>query len=719
MITAALGSNQVIGIGLNIYAVNNFSGPAAQAGLSLTKLQNEFRRTMYENLRVARNVFTGLALAGGFVSRAMFQNYKTFANFEYMMKGTQIAAGATENQYKSMSVEALKMGETTMFTADKIANSMREIAKAGMDYNQIMNITKASVAGAGASMEDLDTVSNVLISTMNQFQIPGKNAMYVMDQLTEAALGSKSNIQQLGEALKLSAADMSSMNIPLSESLGMLMTLHNYGLEASLAGTALSNSWRYFVKSLSPEFQTGRQKKAFAMLGLSTQDFTNAQGGIIDTMSAIRLLGAALKGKGDIEKHGILSGLFEVRGKRGMIPLINDMENLEVNIKKVAGSSGLAESNLKKMMDTSQGELYKLNAAWYTFKASFGAALKPLFSTLTLALTGIVKALSWIFNSGGFFGKIIPYLVSWGAGLLIIKTLSWTLKGIYAGYAMLFTSDRISFQNMKEAMATGWAQLIAVATAYQGVINGIAVTQNGMAGMGIYNTKGRAMMGGIPVGTKYQAGPQGQGGVFYTSKNKYGNISNRWAQGYKDKAGIYGDKDKYYRKGSFAPDIYGVARTSGGMKVGRTPVSNIPPKTGVLKGFGKFGSVLGTIGGILGGPWGLAAMIALPPAISWLTNKLGDNTDAIEANTESNKLKGKIEHYKNYDPNIFSMQNVLDLVKELDKNKQSSTSTSMAGSKSATIIINTDGEQTLIKKFNLDQSRKTAIRTSVPGLSSH
>lgn len=680
------GKGAVVGIGLNIYAINNFSGPAAGVHKSLKALQSEFRRTLTENLRAARNTYGAMALAGGIVTRGLAQSYRSFAQFEYTMRGTQIVAKASARDYDMMSKEALRLGETTMFRSSAIAEQMRQMAKSGMDVTSIMNNIRAVVAGAGASMESLDHITRVMIATMSQFQIPSENAMHTIDRLTAAALNSRATIEALGEGLKMSAADFYALNIPLEQALATLMQMANFGIDATMAGTAIGNMLRYLTKGVGP-MHTSRQAKALNLLGFAPEDFRTAEGGLKDLVTIFEMLNKKMDEVPDLDKHAGFEALFGIRGKRGATPLAIDPAQFAYNVQKVADSMGLATKNLGKMMDTHEGRIQMLISAWDTFKIQFGEALSPLFGLLTQVLRGATRFLSWISSAGGSKLKgIVSALISGGAALLIWKTGVWAVKSAFAGLAMLFVSNRVSHENMTKSMAMGWDFVLARVAGYKREMATIITMQNFMNTM--YTRQAGMALGGLAGNIRRNVA-----GNAYVAAGRRVNVGGNV---YKGGQRLPSNYMQSHLKG-LKPDIGTHQAVS--QSVGKASwFQNVAKKGGLGLSLGLAGrGVLGKLVGFLTGPWGIALM-TISTLIPILNRALNKNTSSQEENNNLIKSSIKIQRGKGYDTEFFNVKDLIEknvekrLLEHYIKTGQGDTETRMRA-RAAHFNINIDGKK--------------------------
>ena len=363
------GGNSSISIGVNIYGINKFSPVANQIKRDLTQVRNEFNKTYQQNLEAARNLYGGAALLGGMVLNNVRKAYVEGTKFMYTITGAAVVAkreGDNLNQvYSQLYDQTMSLSRVGLFKQQDVAETMREIAKAGVEFNQIMPVTKASVYGAAAAMEELQPVAAVLMQTMNTFGIPTSNAMNTMDMLTAAANASQADVIQLGQSLEYAGATLTNLGITLPETLAMLMSLSQVGIKASAAGTAISNTFRYLATGVSDDIKVAvNAQKALKMMGLSPEDFQSLDwksGNVVSKVMSMIQQGT--QGFDTLKKQNVLETLFGVRGTRGAVPIIDALKQYQNFEKTVRSGKGLTESTATDIMNTPYGSIMKLEVA--------------------------------------------------------------------------------------------------------------------------------------------------------------------------------------------------------------------------------------------------------------------------------------------------------------------------------------------------------------------
>ncbi len=118
---------------------------------------------------------------------------------------------------------------------------MTELGRAGFSPKQIEEMTGAVMNLARATGTDATVSSGIMSATIRQFSLEATDAVRVSDRLTAAANMSFNSVESLGEALQYAGPVAADANMSLEETLAVLGTLGNLGIQGSEAGTALAS----------------------------------------------------------------------------------------------------------------------------------------------------------------------------------------------------------------------------------------------------------------------------------------------------------------------------------------------------------------------------------------------------------------------------------------------------------------------------------------------
>ena len=610
-----------LGIGVTMFLRDQFSGPAArvkssagQLYLDMQKLQAQQQRQMQQ-----RNMYAGLAIGGVMALRGMGRMVKKAAEYSYEMEFVKSITNATGQEQEKLSSIAKSLGRETMFFPQAIAEGMRFMAMAGMSAQQVEKNIQGAVNLAGATKSQLGGVggaADIMTNVMKQFKIGFEYTNDVADRLAYGTTRANMNLFQLGEALKYAGATAMDLNMSLDETIAMSMALGNAGLQGSMAGVAMENAMRYMSRAVT-EFGSGPSKKAIAMLGMQTSDFLDQKGDLLSMTQIIQNMGKALEGAyqggGNAEKQAILQSIFGVRGKRAGSLLIRNLKEFEQFTNDVSKLSGGHALNIMgDMMDTLQGQLFRLGSAWEAMWVSFTERIGP---TIIFLLKGITKAFTFLEKL--FNMKVLGGAIATGiAGFLTLSTVVFAYKTLSYGLKAVHTGIQMSALAMSGSTVAGYNAMTGAAITYSAAARAAAVAS-------VRGMTTRGVVGVTKTGALYRrvAGAKGTAGKVLGA-----GLAARYASRYG-------------------------AKVAGG----RAALGLVTKGAGAVAGGVLLKQGLGKLLGLLGGPWGFALAFGLPAVIGILTNVLGKNSQKVAENskalhedrlkklTDSNQY-GRMEH---------------------------------------------------------------------------
>ena len=189
-----------------------------------------------------RKLLLGFTAIGASVTALGIKAIKSFGEFERQLKRVQVLAGGTEDDFKKLTDTAFKLGSSTAFSAQEVAEAFEEFAKAGFKVDDILKASESTLGLATAGNIELAEAVNIAVAALNAFQRDAEDTNNVATILTTAFTNSAQTLQDLGEALKFVSPLASSLGISLEELSAALGTLANVGIRGSLAGTSLNQA---------------------------------------------------------------------------------------------------------------------------------------------------------------------------------------------------------------------------------------------------------------------------------------------------------------------------------------------------------------------------------------------------------------------------------------------------------------------------------------------
>ena len=690
-----------LAIGISLLMRDGFSGPAATATASMGAMQRQAAALARSQMTMARNAnLMGAAIGIGVIAK-MGAFVREGAKFGYTMKYVGSLTRGTKDEMKALDVRAKMLGQTTMTTSDEVASGMRYMAMAGMTAAETLdNITAATYLSI-ATLTELGGkggTADIMTNVMKGFQIESLHSARVADVLTTATSNANTNLWDLGEALKYSAATAMDLNVSLEETAAMVMMAGNAGIQGSMAGTAIENMMRYITMASGGD--RGKAKIALAKLGLLPSDLKDAQGNLKSIGSIMNTI--STRGQkamlGNAEKQNIYIRLFGVRGKREASLLLRKMQDYDKFLAKLNNdSSGSSQRLAMAQMTTLEGRMKQWSDTLHNLKISFAEALEPVLKPFLWTLTKIAQIIGKIMDTS--FGSFLTIM---GAGWVVMKTAAFAFKAILLTIRLATGQIGTTMATTAGSTVAGYNSMTAAATRFRAAA-GFGSTMMG-AGMG------SAARGGVKYtskGAPYIIGAGG--GARFISKdaaaNRHvlgktgGGMMNRMA-GKGSKVGGMMSGGKGFGYGMLASIGLGLASNAVGTEsTGGKALSGLSD----VASYGMMGATIGSFIPVIGTAAG--AIVGAAGGLLWnVYNQMTEAEKAIEdakdtsktPNTEEWREKAKLFMMLREDENAryggARMMEERERRREVDPeyNKQSTE-----------ITINIDGWEAIKKKVDL------------------
>lgn len=600
-------------IGIALVLQDRFSNQAKDASAAIRRLHNEAKEAVTANLQTADsilgNVYNGFLNVATGITNTVLQG----AEFIDTMTTVSAITGSTREQLQMLSETAQSLGLETMFGSQDIASGMKYLAMAGNTVEQVNDMIKGAAYVANATGMELGGkggAADLITNVMKTFKIVGDGASELVgDQLTKATLSANISMTDLAESIKYSAADMVMLKKELPEVAAMIGTLGNAGIQGSMAGTSLGNMARYLIKAFNPKTDA---YSFLQRMGLSQQDFVDAQGDLIDFGDIMEKISKGVENLPSIDRGKAIGAIFGIRGQRAANAIMNDLEGYRNLLDQIQNNSaGFAKDIVDKRMNTLAGSIDKVSSAWENLKVAFteqiGPALMPILNTISQIIEAVRE---FVTTPVGAFASQV-FVLSTFIGLVGTKVLQLITK-----WRLLRSDTQIGFTNMFRLIRGGWQGATLDLQNYmrlQGLLN--AQTTYGLP---YYASMAKHL--GTPVG-----------GVVYDQRTK------RWRSYDQSVTGL--------GKGTFMKerDAIRYTETHG---TGKQVVSGFFG-TGVGATTTGTQSTWGKLLGLGSKLFGVLSLVSLGLTIIWplikmVANAIKGNTEEVKKNTYSvNTLAGK------------------------------------------------------------------------------
>ena len=282
----------------------------------------------------------------------------TGMEFEEKMSRVKAISGATGEQFKLLTDQALKLGQETAFSASECAEGMENLASAGFDVNETTEAMPGLLDLAASSGEDLATSSEIAASTLRGFGLEASRTGHVADVLAKNAAATNAAVKDTGDAMKYIAPNARAAGLSLEETTAAIGELANAGIKGSQAGTTLRSALVRLAKPSDPA--------ATAMERIGFTAF-NSSGKMKSLATIMGELNEKTKNLTDEQKQNTIATIFGTEalsgmtvlmqgGKQGLTDLTNQFKNCD----------GAASEMAKTMQDNTKASIEQAGGALET-----------------------------------------------------------------------------------------------------------------------------------------------------------------------------------------------------------------------------------------------------------------------------------------------------------------------------------------------------------------
>lgn len=212
----------------------------AQSGMkSLTDSVEQGAGKMGSSLSAIKGLVGGLITAAT-VKQTVGYITEVGQSFEATMSNVRALSGASNAEMKQLNDKAKALGASTKFSASEVGDAFSYMALAGWDTDQMLDGITGTLDLAASSGMDLASASDLVTDYLSAFGLEAKDSAKMVDELAYAQSHSNTNVEQLGEAFKNSAANMHAAGQDMETTTALLEAFANQGVKGSIAGTKLS-----------------------------------------------------------------------------------------------------------------------------------------------------------------------------------------------------------------------------------------------------------------------------------------------------------------------------------------------------------------------------------------------------------------------------------------------------------------------------------------------
>lgn len=580
-------SRSIVEVGVAMVLKDRFSQEAGKISGSFRTMMNDMNTWNRGIQMSASNTMDfGMQLVGG-----MARAYKYSAGVQNEVWTASKIAGATIAEQREMLQLAKDVNEITPLTASDVASGQRYLAMAGNKFDAIKEMI-----GPASKLASIFTmpvgqkggVADLMTNIMSMYQIPMGEAARVTDDLYTAVTNANISLTDLAQSISYAGADMATAGVDLRQTAAAIGVLGDMGIQGSMAGTSLANMIRYLQLSLVNQKKKGYN--ALADLGLSPDEFFDAQGNLIDLYTIYQKFAKAAVDLPSRIETPTFFNIFGVRGNRGMLPVLRDIASGRDKMGKILATydqnMGAVNRLNEERLKTDAGVIDQFESSLENLTVTAGAALGRIFTPVLNVGNSIIKVINSISETWvGSFGLRVA-----ATGVVVGTIVAGfnTVRGIIRSVGYLQTIATASTEGMSTATAKTNAQFVIM----EAHLRNISFMMSSIAAQTLGMGKSIPLSGG-----------------FFMSKDKRGRAYYRDSMGRRVSQGT----------ALGGTNLISTTVREGGKQAGKKLA------TSAALGLG------GRLMGLLGGPVGLAITIGLPLLIevgSSLIKSVDRNTEA-------------------------------------------------------------------------------------------
>jgi TP901 family phage tail tape measure protein len=439
---------------------------AASATTGAKKAMQETAAAAAKQQEALRTVGVGLAAVGATAAAGLAIMVKASTEFGAKMAQLQSLSHASAGEMRQFHDAAMTTGEAFGYSATQVADAEIELTKAGIGIKeQLGGALPGALALAAAGQMDVADATSIAVTAMTQFGLTGGQIPHVADLLAAGADKALGSVSDLGMALKQGGLVASQFGLSVDDTVGTLSAFANAGLIGSDAGTSF--------KTMLTQLAAPSQASA-ALLEKYNIQLNDSKGNFIGITGLAGQLQTKLGGLTQAQRNSALATIFGTDAVRAANVLYKEgASGIQGWINKV-DDTGFASAQAAGKMNSLQGDVQKLSAAFQTDLIKAGESADGALRGIVQSVTGVVKA----------FGAL-PQPVQGG---VVAITAVVAAVGLIGGAVLLAIPKIVAF---RAALSTLRGEGVAVGKVFGrggAILIGLTAIAGGFANMATRGT---------------------------------------------------------------------------------------------------------------------------------------------------------------------------------------------------------------------------------------
>jgi TP901 family phage tail tape measure protein len=357
---------------------------AASATTGAKKAMQETAAAALKQKDAFREVGVGLTAVGATAAAGLVIMVKASTEFGAKMAQLQSLSHASAGDMKRFSDAAMTAGESFGYSATQVADAEIELTKAGIGIKeQLGGALPGALALAAAGQMDVAEATSIAVTAMTQFKLSGQDVPHVADLLAAGADKALGSVDDLGMALKQGGLVAAQFGWSIDDTVGILSAFANAGLTGSDAGTSLK------TMLLSLESPSSKAADKMKQLGINVVD---SSGHFLNAAGVAGQLRDHLKDLTPAARNAALATIFGTDAVRAASVMFDLGAKGAQRWHDKLQDTGFASAQAAGKMNSLQGDVQKLSAAFQTDLIKAGESADGALRGIVQSVTGVVKA---------------------------------------------------------------------------------------------------------------------------------------------------------------------------------------------------------------------------------------------------------------------------------------------------------------------------------------
>lgn len=339
--------------------------------------------------------------------RVVYQNVVEIDTAITELRKVSEYTGKSLEEYMGRAAEqAQKLG----VSISDYVNSTADWKRLGYSDEDAENLATYStlLRNVGDGIDDVNTSSSYLISTLQGFGLLADQAEDVVNKIDAVANTQPVTANDLGEILTRSSAAMSAANNTLEETIALGTAANAVIQDADTVGTTLKSLSMYLRAAKSDAKNAGIEVDGMAnsvselrseLKSLTGVDIMLDSKNFKSTYQIMKELSQVWSGLSDVTQANVTEIIGGKRNANAVSAILNNFDVAESAMESAANSANVAWEENEKYLDSIQGRLAQLDASFQAL--SQDVLSSNLVKTGVSFLTSIVKLLDQIVNLTG------------------------------------------------------------------------------------------------------------------------------------------------------------------------------------------------------------------------------------------------------------------------------------------------------------------------------